>query len=414
MYVLHEPLRVQPKCRVELHVHLDGAIRPETIWEVMRKKQLNLPGDGSLDDLKRSLRVNEPRDLLHFLQPFSLFLPAFRGDLEAIERFSFEFVEDQSKESVAYCEARFCPHLLLDSQSTIDLVNSDETENTVGDQITTDGSNVAAKQILEAALRGIQRGEEKYNTKVRLILCCIRGKSEWSWDILNLCEEYRSRGVVGIDIAGNDEVAGEGLQIEEFSIFEKAKEKGIHRTIHAGEEGGWESVKQALTSLNAERIGHGYRVIENEDFYKECIEKRVHFEMCPHSSYMTGAIKGLNIPSKRHPILRLAEDGASFSINSDDPTITGTHLSEEYELLRKWGFNEALFTKANFEAAYKCFLPLEEKQELLAELRKAYGIISDNEISTNDKTDNSSRTKGSGSPSLKPAVKIASWEDRTY
>ncbi|KAL7646339.1 UNVERIFIED_CONTAM: hypothetical protein RMT77_003248 [Armadillidium vulgare] len=415
MYVIHEPLKIIPKCRVELHVHLDGAIRPETIWEILRKKQLSLPGDGSLEALKKSLIVNEPRDLLLFLEPFSLYHPAFKGDLEAIERFAFEFVEDQSKEGVAYCETRLCPHLLLpDSPSTVDIINNVETPNTVSHQTATNNSTVDARKIVEAVLRGIGRGEEKYSTKVRLILCCIRSKSDWSWETLDLCDEFRLRGVVGIDMVGTDVPGGDEEIAEATRLFEKAKEKGIHRSIHAGEGGGWKCVKQVLTSFGAERIGHGYSVIEDEDFYKECVEKRVHFEMCPHSSYLTGSIKALKLPSKRHPILRLAEDGASFSISTDNPALTGSHLSEEYELLRTWGFNEALFTRANFEAAYKCFLPPEEKQELLAELSKAYGIISENEIVTNDKTDSSSTATGSGLPSQKPVVNIASWEDKTY
>ncbi len=101
---------------------------------------------------------------------------------------------------------------------------------------------------------------------------------------------------------------------------------------------------QAIFDLHAERIGHGYNVVENEDIYKDCLERRIHFECCPTSSLVTGAV-GLK-QLLEHPILQFAADDANFSINSDDPTITGTYVSDEYDLLKSWGLNEAHFIKA--------------------------------------------------------------------
>ncbi|XP_063600851.1 adenosine deaminase-like isoform X2 [Penaeus indicus] len=302
-------------------------------------------------------------------------MPAFAGDLEAIERISYEFVEDQARESVAYCETRFCPHLFLpDSAHQPDYLTSEVNGTAEGNS-----GNVTIDDVLKVVLKGLRRGEEEFGTKVRVILCCIRGLPHLSGEILRLCDEYRDKGVVGIDIAGNEGSQGgedAGMQNAiDIAVFQAAKEKGIHRTVHAGEAGPAKGVQEAVESFAAERIGHGYRVLEDESIYQKCLRENIHFEVCPHSSYMTGAIKNLTTASKRHPVLRFAEDEASFSISTDDPTITFTTLPDEYRLLSSWGFTEAHFTRANFEAAKHCFLPEVEKQILLQVLRDSYGAV---------------------------------------
>ncbi|KAG0720943.1 Adenosine deaminase [Chionoecetes opilio] len=196
-------------------------------------------------------------------------------------------------------------------------------------------------------LKGLARGEQQFGTKARVILSCLRQRSEWSWDMLRLCEEYKERGVVGIDMAGD-----EGLEYEsesftksdvECAVFQAAKEKGIHRTVHACEEGPAICVKKIIFTLR-------------------------------YDSYLTGDVQSLTTSSKRHPILRLAEDEVRFSINSDDPTLTHTRLSDEYKLFLSWGFTEAHLARANFQAALHSFLPPEEKKQLIDQLQQAYGF----------------------------------------
>ncbi|KAG7165091.1 Adenosine deaminase-like 1 [Homarus americanus] len=408
---------------VQLHVHLDGCIRHETIWEVMRRKGLKLPGSGSLADLKLALQVQEPEDLLFFLSGFKIFLPAIKGDLAVIERIAHEFVEDQAKEYVAYCEARFCPHLLLPNDTTqfsvVKCLKGKSRVNGTTDTTTEDGpvkdGEVTVDSILNAVLKGFSRGEEDFGTKVRVILCCIHGTSEWYWDILRLCEEYRSKGVVGIDLAGYHECSDwstEDQSLKEdrvlVEVFEAAREKGIHRTIHAGEAGPASTVKLAVEALGAERIGHGYRVVEDESIYQMCLKENIHFEVCPHSSYLTGSIGSLKTKSKRHPVLRFAEDEASFSINTDDPTITNTQLMDEYKLLTEWGFTEAHFTRANFQAAIHSFLPIEEKKALVDQLHEAYGIVN---FTLPSPTVSPSSTRTS-TPPPKPSVTFGTWAER--
>ncbi|XP_037080840.1 adenosine deaminase-like [Pollicipes pollicipes] len=342
------------KCRVHLHVHLDGAVRPSTVWELSRQKKLLLPGNGSLKDLEEALQIHSPRDLAHFLEKFRWISPAIVGDLAAIERIAYEFVEDEARQAVLYTEARLSPHLLVGP-----------------------GGQITARQVTEAVMRGMARGERQFGVTARLLLSCIRGMTENYDDTLDMCTEFRGQ-VVGIDIAGDEASAVEvdgsvnaGLLRAEVRTFQEAARRGIHRTVHASEAGTASMVQLAIDEMQAERIGHGYYVLEDEELYRRCVSQGVHFECCPSSSFLTGAVP---LTETRHPVQRFCQDGASFSANLDDPAITQRSLEDEYALLRRMGFNEANIATMNFNAAKACFLPEEEKRDLLQKLRQAYGV----------------------------------------
>ncbi|GFS59258.1 adenosine deaminase [Nephila pilipes] len=152
-----------------------------------------------------------------------------------------------------------------------------------------------------------------------------------------------------------------------------ASAAGLHRTVHAGEAGPAKNVYIALAELFAERIGHGYHVVDDPDIYAECLERGTHFEACPYSSVLTGSVPLSDI---KHPIVRFAEDNANFSISRDDPTIIQKTLDQEYEFLRGFGLKEVHLIRANFNAARCCFLPEDEKQLLMQKLIEVYGSYS--------------------------------------
>lgn len=327
-------------------------------------------------DFLDSIIVKTPDTLMSFLRGFSIFLPAVIGDLDAIERMSYEFCEYQSKQGVVYAEPRYCPHLLIPhvlDQGEVDFLSHNNSW-------TSDPSHkISTESVVEAVNKGLKRGEKDFGIITRTILSCIRGKPEWSEEILNLCIKFRSAGVVGIDIAGDEageatikeeDQEGRMLDKEDIAVFQKAAELGIHRTVHAGEAGPAKMVMKAIDVLKAERIGHGYRVLENEEFYKYCLEKNIHFECCPTSSLLTGSVNLNSVPV--HPIVRFAKDQASFSVNTDDPTVTNTKMNEEYTLLKSWGLSEKQLQQSNINAMEHSFAEADVKQMILGKLRSAY------------------------------------------
>lgn len=342
-----------PKTRIELHVHLDGSIRHETIWELLKQKKLKLPGNGSFHDLRKALVIRDPVDLGHFLAPFGIFLPAVQDDLAAIERVAYEFCEDKSKQNVLYAEARYSPHAFLTPSNT--------TEDNLGG-------------VINAVYKGFQRGEKDFKIKVRSILCTLIGNNT-AREVLRLYQQHSDKGLVGLDVAAlfsetnkQDEVP---LDTEEAKVFQEAKKLGINRTVHAGERGPAEMVRRAVEVYEAERIGHGYRVVGDSNIYKSCLSKNIHFECCPWSSFLTGSV---SMGVKKHPIAIFSDDGANFSVNTDDPTVTGYDLEDDYSLTEKWCFSEGILVKSNFNAAQSCFLPNNEKDDLIKTLKKNLGV----------------------------------------
>ncbi|XP_018024754.1 adenosine deaminase [Hyalella azteca] len=375
MLVLHEGIKKQPKCRVELHAHLEGSIRPETAWDLIKQKGLPLPGDGSLRALQDAITVKEPTNLVCFLQPFSVFLPAFIGDLTAIRRVAREFVEDCSRELVAYCEARLCPQKLMPQTEGDPSSWADADRANDADINGSQGCAVTVEELVEAALAGLAEGEKLCpGTKVRLILFCIRGQPYWAEKLLQLCEQFKDMGVVGLDIASNPGLLNDNdTHSEGAEVFQEAARRGVHRTVHAGEDAPAASVRAVSRAA-------------------------------PPRTQVTAA--SLQLTSKRHPVLRFIEDDVSFSINRDNSLLTATSLSDEYKLLASWGCSEAVFARANFNAALHSFLPPAEKRELLRQLRDAYGVPDvDVRISDGD--------SGKTASSEKPCITVNTWENRT-
>jgi len=232
-----------PKSKVELHVHLDGALRIQTIIELAKKKQVPLP---SFEEkcLRRyvSVSLDKPSSLSGFLGCFNTFYPVIMDDTVAIERIAHEFCEDQAVSGVLYFEVRYCPHLLCTTENG--------EMNGIPDGPANKKPNMLFKKVItpravvQAVSRGLKRGERDFGIKARSILCCMRHKPDWSLEILSLCQEFSNDGVVGIDLAG-DETLGEIPAMKgHVNAFKEARRLKIHRTVHAGEAAPAASVKE--------------------------------------------------------------------------------------------------------------------------------------------------------------------------
>ncbi|GBN25030.1 Adenosine deaminase, partial [Araneus ventricosus] len=307
------------------------------------KKGIHLKVD-TLEDLYEASSVKFPTTLADFLEHFTIFHPVFVGDAEAIERVAYEFCQDSAKQNVLYSEVRYCPHTWTSAQSPL-----------------------TPRDVVKCVNRGLSRGSADFKIMVRSILCCSRANPEWSNDILDLCIEFQKDGVVGIDVAGDEAKSFAAPEI--VAAFKGAAKAGVHRTAHAGEAGPAKNVEIALTDMLVERIGHGYHVVDDADLYADCLKHRVHFEVCPYSSVLTGAVP---LTARKHPIVRFAEDDANFSINRDDPTVIQRTLDQEYEFLRGFGLKDVHLMKANFNAVRCCFLPNDEKKLLMEKMVEIY------------------------------------------
>lgn len=365
-----------PKSRIELHLHLEGAVRIKTIRELAIAKKYQLTADNSIESIQEAVRVKDPIDLAYFLSKISLYTPLLVGDLPTIERIAYELAEDQAAQNVIYFEVRYSPHFLSNTIAHF-FVNEPVPTDSV--------SAVTPDDTIGAVVRGLRRGEKDFGIKSRIILCSITGLVGWCSEVVQMAQRWSSQGVVAIDIAGDES----SYTAEEVSAFERAKQLGIHRTVHSGEMGPPSNVEYAVKRLFAERIGHGYHVIQDRSIYDMCRKMDIHFETCPYSSYLTGSVpKHLK---QHHPIVTFALDNVNFSINKDDPTQTASTLDKEYHLLQRMGLNELHFVRANLNAARSCFLPESEKKVLLDHLYQLYGFVRGSRSRSNSSNNNKSQ-----------------------
>ncbi|XP_034862262.1 adenosine deaminase isoform X3 [Mirounga leonina] len=304
--------------QVELHVHLDGAIKPETI------------------------------------------LYYGRGCREAIKRIAYEFVEMKAKEGVVYVEVRYSPHLLANSK--VEPIPWNQAEG-----------DLTPDEVVALVSQSLQKGEQDFGVKVRSILCCMRHQPNWSLEVVELCKKYQHQTVVAVDLAGDENIKGSSLFPGHVKAFEEAVRSGIHRTVHAGEVGSAEVVREAVDTLKTERLGHGYHTLEDETLYARLRQENMHFEVCPWSSYLTGAWKW----DTEHPMVRFKHDQANYSLNTDDPLIFKSTLETDYQMTKQgMDFTEEEFKRLNINAAKSSFLPEDEKKQLLDLLYNAYGMPS--------------------------------------
>lgn len=344
--------------KIELHIHLDGAVRPETILEIATERgmQDSLP-HKNVDQLNKDVVLKEPSSLERLLLSFSYFMPILTGSKAALKRIAYELCEDCAKQNIRYTEVRYSPHLFA---------NTDEDT-----EFSVEKGKFTPRDAVVAVNKGLAKGMKDFGVKVNTILCCMTHRPDWSKEVLELCKEFRNEGVVGIDLAGQE--FHPGVHPDDCAhkkVFAEARICGIHRTVHAGEIGTYEAVRDALDHMQAERIGHGYHAYDDEETYRKVINENVHLETCPISSILT---KACDADIQKHPLKAFVKDGINFSINTDDPVVLGNTLTDDYQVARRMGLSTNDIIIGIFNAARSSFAPEEEKKQLLAELVDVYG-----------------------------------------
>lgn len=302
--------------KIELHLHLDGSCNIELASQLEGK------------DVSNELIASNTDSLSKYLESFTLPIKLLQ-DLDNIENFSYLLAKELEKDEVIYAEVRFCPLFHIEKYSIEEVVHS------------------------------IIKGFNKVSTvKINLIFCMMRHFSEDdNMKIIMLTKEFLGKGVVAIDLAG-DEAKFKTSNFDK--LFDEIKKKNIPFTIHAGEADSYESVQTAI-SFGTKRIGHGVRCIENNDTVKELVAGGISLEICPTSNVDTKVVTDL----KYHPIKKLVDAGVLVTINTDNRTVSNTNLDKEYDLLRKeFNFNDDDFLQFNLNAIDCAFLSDEEKENL--------------------------------------------------
>lgn len=300
MKVSGDALRKLPK--VDLHCHLDGSIRPQTIFDIMKAAGCKLPCPDPAG-IAGFVQVDSTcRSLTDFLNKFEFFYPYLRTP-ESMERIAYELCEDAAKENIRYMEIRFAPCLQASEK-------------------------VTQKDILLSVLAGLTKGKRDFDIKTGAILCAYRGTPQEDWEkTYELAEKYKGQGVCGLDLAG-DESRFPGAPFA--LIFDRAKNAGIPVTIHAGEAAGWESVKEAVDVLHASRIGHGVRIVENEVFAERVKDAGIVLEVCVTSNVHTGVCADY----KSHPLPDFYRKGIRTTINTDDRGVSNIDLTHEWNIVQ--------------------------------------------------------------------------------
>ncbi len=326
-----ELLRRIPKA--ELHCHLDGSVRPQTMLELARDQRVVMPEDDA-EALREYMRVDDARNLEEYLARFGHTLSVMQTE-EAMERIAYELAEDCAAEGIRYLETRYAPVLNVER-------------------------GLSLAQAVEAPLRGLDRAEREYGIVSRVIVCGIRNMApSVSLDLARLAVEYHGRGVVGFDLAGGE--AGNPASAHK-AAFDHAIAHGLPCTCHAGEGDGAASVADAMHECHAHRIGHGTRLIDDPALMSEAREKGVAIECCLTSNVQTRAAASYDT----HPLRAFFDAGLQVSINTDNRLMSGTDLVTEYGLAAKHlGFTfDELCRLARLGFA-NAFLPDTERAALL-------------------------------------------------
>ncbi len=326
--------------KIDLHNHLDGALRPETLYELMEKNGIT-PEVPTIDEYIALTRkrancgsVNE------YLKMFDLPCAVMQTK-EALERITFELGEDMARQGVVYSEIRFAPQQHV-------------------------SRGLTQAEAIEAVIAGAKRCESVYPIHLGILACMMSYGSETinydaNMETVETAAEYLGKGLVGIDLAGAEGI----VPLSHFApFFERARELNIPFTCHAGDSPGPETVETAVFEFQARRIGHGHHVYFDPFLSRRCADIGMTFEICPTSN-----IQCRTEPSyEMHPAKNMLDLGMHVTINTDNRFLADVTLDSEYEIcLSRMGFTERDLIQMNLYAIEASFC----SEQIKAPIREA-------------------------------------------
>jgi adenosine deaminase len=330
--------------KVLLHEHLDGVLRPKTVVELAKSAAYDqLPTDDP-EELARWFHQGANQGSLpKYLEGFTHTIAVMQTE-EALERVAYEQSEDLSQDGVVYFETRFAPIF----HTRMGLSN---------------------QQVVSAALKGLQRGQKDFGISSGLIICAMRN-TEVSLEMAELAVDFRERGVVGFDLAGEEGGYPPKKHVDAFHYIQR---QNFNITIHAGEGFGKESIWQAIQYCGAHRIGHGTRLIDDiavvdgkavklGDLAQYVLDKRIPLEICLLSNVHTGAARSL----EEHPFKILYQEKFRVTLNTDNRLMSDTTMTKEFEAARDaFGLSIEDFEKLTINGMKSAFLPYTQRCDLI-------------------------------------------------
>ncbi len=330
--------------KVDLHLHLDGSFRPATVWELVQEQGVVMPADSLEGYVAWMKKCSQSDSVNEYLKMFDPPLQVMQ-DEKSLIRITKELIEDLAKQGLAYAEIRFAPQL--------------HTQK-----------GMSQRQAIEAVLEGRRQGLEE-NPGIRIgIICCMMciGTEDLNWDAnmetAEITHEYLDKGVVCMDLAG-----AEGfVPLSNFApLFKTAADLGTPLICHAGDSQDWRTVKDAI-DMGVKRIGHGHHVYENPELSRYCADHEIALEICPTSNVQCQTRESYAM----HPAYNLYAIGVPVTINTDNMTMAGVTLDDEYDhCINEMGFEYEDLILMNMNSIKYSFLKEDEKKEILDQLQKA-------------------------------------------
>ena len=344
MEITREFLHRIPK--TDLHVHLDGSMRLESILEMAEEQKIKLPGNPQdAAALKKIAKIGETHDsLADYLKGFDLTLMVMQTE-EALYRAAYEMAEDAALENVRYMEVRYAPVL--------------HTKN-----------GLSFPVIVEAVAEGLRDAKRRYGIMTGQIICGIRHIApQASLRLAELAVAFKNKGVVAFDLAGAEY---DNPPKDYRDAFYLVRNNNVNLTIHAGEAYGPESIHQAIHVCGAHRIGHGTRLREDGDLLNYINDRRIPLEVCLTSNIQTRAADSF----ESHPLPFYMSYGIRCTLNTDNRLITETTMTDEFErAVQYYDLNIGDIRKLVIDGFKSSFMPYRKKTTVMAQMAAEFDEV---------------------------------------
>ena len=320
--------------KAELHCHLDGSLRIDTILRLALEQGVELPSNNK-STLESILAIkNNIGSLEAYLKKFDIILSILQTP-DALTIVSYELAMDCWKDGIRYLEVRYCPELHTKSGMTL-------------------------SDTVKAVKSGLEKAEKKCGIITGIIICSLRNMPpSHSLELSKLAVKYKNNGIVGFDLAGIEENFPAKKHKEAFYLI---LNNNINTTIHAGEAFGPQSIHQAIHICGAHRIGHGTRVYEDIDLLNYINDHRIPLEICLTSNVHTKSVSSIS----KHPFKYYINEKVRVTLNTDNRLISNTSLSNEYEIaINNFNLNENEIRTIIINGFKSAFLPHNQRRELI-------------------------------------------------